>query len=953
MNIYFQNVRGLRTKTHTCYLNILAGNYDIIIFVESWLCDGILSSELCDDRYDTFRFDRDLLATNKSTGGGVMICTRRELAAVQRDDLSCSPTELLWVTIPAAALQLKYDLHIIGSYIPGDRTQVSNLSTYANLVTNFISNNPLDNYLMAGDFNLPFIEWEYSGPIYNTGGTSVEIQSLAKDLINQLTLSGFLQHNMILNSHNKILDLILSNFNIELTRCSSPLIKEDLYHPSLFIDASDITLPPLTHAPIRKYKFFKGDYASINSKLNETDWETAFLNKTTDEAINLFYERIYECIDLYIPVAITHKNNNFPAWYSTSLVKIIREKDKAHKKWKKYGNHDDYHTFSLLRARFHRVQRACYNKMIFNAQHSIRNNPKKLWNFVQSKKGSSKYPTSLTLGDTRLCTGPDIADGFNNFFEKMFLDKLPHYPALDLPPPQNGTTDFISTISINEVKVLQLLSDLDTNKGSGCDNVAPFFIVKCAKSISKPLTLIFNMSINEGVFPTIWKKARIVPVHKKGLKSKVENYRPVSILNIFSKIFERIVYDAIYSVIANAVPVEQHGFLKGRSTITNLSIFSNYIISNMEKGRQVDVVYTDFEKAFDRVDHAILIQKLEKLGISGNLLRWTESYLSNRSQMVVVGGYKSNYVTIPSGVPQGSLLGPLLYNSYLYDVYTCIKHSRFLMYADDTKLYTDITNIQDASKLQNDLYNLEEYYQRNRITVNAKKCNIISFGRKRQPIICNYTINNVPLERVSLIRDLGVYLDTKFSLIQHIDMICTKAYKTLGFIMRTCSVFSNSMCIKTVYFAYVRSILEYGCSIWSPNYIIHKQHIESIQKKFISFLCYRTRRSYLNYEEGCNGFHLLSLENRRIMLDMMLLYDLMNSRVDCPELVGRVLFLAPRRRTRRPALLHAPPHRTNYGLNEPLTRLTRLYNKLFGEIDPFHQSKPTFRKNIIRNLLET
>lgn len=207
-----------------------------------------------------------------------------------------------------------------------------------------------------------------------------------------------------------------------------------------------------------------------------------------------------------------------------------------------------------------------------------------------------------------------------------------------------------------------------------------------------------------------------------------------------SKLFEKVVHTFIYPVLSVSIPVEQHGFIKERSTTTNLAVFVDHVLNGMDGGSQVDVVYTDFEKAFDRVDHIILLRKLYELGIRGSLLRWMESYVRNRSQAVVVGGFCSNFVEIPSGVPQGSILGPLLYASYLYDVGDCFKHARYLMYADDTKVYMKIRSETDCSILQEDLTRLGEYYAENRIDINVNKCSFISFTRKKKPVDYEYSM---------------------------------------------------------------------------------------------------------------------------------------------------------------------------------------------------------------------
>lgn len=961
LNIYFQNVRGLRTKTHSCFNNILSTNYDIIILVETWLCAGIYNRELCDDRYDVFRFDRDTKATGKIIGGGVMICVRREFTAQCQyiDNEVIAPTEILWISISSTALKTNFNLNIVGTYIRGNYenqpTDIINLSNFLEnvLLTNKSSNTNSDKYIIAGDFNLPFIQWEDGEYNFCHKGESLELRELSRGLVNTLTLCGLMQYNNFQNSSGNVLDLIFSNFNIEVNIVTHPLSKVDLYHPPLHLDASDITTLPFNNATITKIQYHKGDYEKINKTLCDIDWQTEIDNRSVDDAVAFFYESLYECIHEYIPtITIKKGKKSYPSWYSKSLVNIMREKNKAHKIWKKYNNRRDYDEFSILRARYHKIHAACYNNYISSVQHSIKKNPKSFWSFVKSRKDGNTYPQSFTYDNKTLQEGPDIADGFSSFFQSTFSLPASNYRPQELLAPQISSANNISGLHVDEKQLFKVLCSTDPNKGAGDDKIPSIFAVKCAKSLTRPLALIFNKSVKEGIFPNKWKVARIVPVHKKGLQTKVENYRPISILNVFSKIFEKLIYSAIYPLIARSIPQEQHGFLRGRSTITNLTLFSKFIRNSMESKCQIDVIYTDFEKAFDRVDHFILLAKLHVLGIHGDLLRWVKSYLTNRSQTVVIGGYRSDYVSIPSGVPQGSLLGPLLYNAFLYDIYTCISHSKFLMYADDTKIFRAIKTEDDTKFLQNDMNCLVEYYRRNRIAVNINKCQVISFSLSPRPIKQVYTMNGIQLNRVEYVRDLGVHLDHKFTFSHHIDTITSKANKSLGFVMRICSSFRDPVCIKNLYFSYVRSILDFASTIWSPNYKKYINEIEEIQKKFTKFINFKTFKSFSSYNDSCKINNLLPLEQRRILLDMLYLYDILNSNIDCPELIGSLGLNVPKKRTRHTCLIHVPNHRTNYGQNETLSRIGYIYNKFFADLDPFKFNKTRYKLKIIQKIGE-
>lgn len=956
LNILYQNVRGLRTKCLDLFNNILLHDYDILLFSETWLQDDVSSAELCDARYDVFRCDRNLNATNKRTGGGVMICVRRELrACVCADWVHRSDTEALCLSIPADALDSLANLHLVIVYLPPDSdTLPTRLNYVSDNIQNLVNTYPTDNIMLIGDFNLPFISWYDENNMYCVNySPSQPLSEAATRFLDNMSYHGLSQSNLIHNINNKYLDLVFCNLPISVSHDRAPLLKEDTHHPSLNISVMDLHVVPFKENNQKRFNFFKCNYLEINEYLDSVDWSILQDTDTLDNAVNLFYKKLEECFSRFVPLTSKNiKSKRYPAWYKKSLLKINHEKMKAHKKWKRHGNPRDYDEFTLLRKRQKTVQKRCFLEFAESAENLTRYSPKYFWSYVKAKRRTSHYPKQFSLSSTQYSDPEDVCSAFNKFFESVFNTPSILSNAGSFPIFSPVNENVLSSIDINEDIVTKLLQSLDKNKGAGCDNIPPYFLASCAKSLSLPLTILFRKSLNDCTFPSVWKQAQIVPIHKKGSKSAIENYRPISILCTISKIFEKVIFDKIYPFISPLIPPNQHGFMRRRSTTSNLSLFSNYILCQMENGGQVDVIYTDFEKAFDRVDHDILLRKLQHLGIHGDLLRWVRSYLSNRSQAVVLGGFRSNYITIPSGIPQGSHLGPLLYNIYIHDIGHAIQNSKHLLYADDKKIYLTVRSLADCKRLQNDLNNLYEYYVLNKITVSTEKCQCISFTRKTRPIMFTYNFNNVVISRCEMVRDLGVYLDRKMLFSYHIDIIVTNAYRNLGFIIRTCRPFKSELSLKIVYYAYVRSILEYASSIWSPCYDKYILRLEKIQKKFLKYINFKCKKFCYNtsYKELCRGYNILTLEERRQQTDMALLYDIICNGFDCPELVEQIFIRTPRRRTTHTTLFHVPFHSTNYGKNSVFTRIVHTYNQLFPDIDPFNGSKHIFMSKIRQHI---
>ncbi|KAL0860199.1 hypothetical protein ABMA27_010506 [Loxostege sticticalis] len=681
-----------------------------------------------------------------------------------------------------------------------------------------------------------------------------------------------------------------------------------------------------------------------------------------EQSVSFFYSSLNNIIDKHVPCKVVNDKNKNPPWYTASLKKVLAEKAKYLRKYKIYGNLSDLQTFELLSNRAILLETRCYNDYMNRIENSIPTNPKSFWTYVGSKGKSQSIPSVMTYGDIKATNGDEICSSFANYFQSQFLSPQTA-PAVAVDgrdtnststssgTPLSGDTSSasqcnIGTVKISEQQVLKMLKSLDINKSAGPDNIPPILITKCAGSLSLPLTLLFQKSIDESCVPGIWKSAFITPVHKKGAKSVVENYRPISKLCIFAKVFEKIVYDATYSAIAPSFSEEQHGFLRGRSTISNLVLFNEYVSAAMEGGGQVDCIYTDYSKAFDRIDHSILLDKIYSAGIHGDLFRWFSSYITNRSQAVVTKGYTSQWLPIPSGVPQGSLLGPLLFVIFINDIKFYLKNSKIFLFADDMKIAHQIRCPTDAKSLSSDLTSLVNYCALNKLDLNVSKCFVMTFSRKPSAILFKYAIDNHILKRVHNTKDLGVIHDDKLLFDKHIESIISRANRALGFVIRSSYNFQRAKTIKLLYCAFVRSILEYGSQVWNPKYSCYVDRIERIQARFLRYLQFKFSTYDKVYLDRCKRHHLLPLEMRRELADAVYYLKILNGSVDCPELVSSISFPVPSFSQRQPKSFFIAPFQTNYRQNSYLLRAPRTLNTLAvkHDFDVFNISVNSFKK---------
>jgi hypothetical protein len=903
---------------------------------------NILDHELFDFRYNIFRRDRDYQKTGQTLGGGVLVAVRSGIPVTLKAEWN-SELEDLWVTVSDNKSRRK--IHICCAYIPPGNNFNNSTSVFCDNTSSHILNNPDDSFVVLGDFNLSDVSWSYSQftDSFVPSGFSDATSALAIDFISFADLK---QHNGIPNAYNKVLDLVLvNNLNCDVSECMDPLVHPDLHHKPLLVKIQ-LENVNFMRVPSRETKqFHKADYSLINDHLVQFDWADTFCGLDIDGATERFHNILKESIDTFVPTQIIRSNVRYPSWFSRSLILVIKHKLRAHKRWKRSRLTADYDEFALLRSRQKGLQKECFDAHVCRAERTISSDPRALHGFVKSARSVSSYPSEVSFGNAVACDSRGVCELFSDFFSSTFVNTNPNMPETIC----DGALD-ISSISFDSDDILKKLKSIDLNKGPGPDGIPPLFIKNCAESLAGALCLLFKQSLREGVFPTLWKRSYITPIHKSGSKQDVQNYRPIFKLSIFSKLMERIVVEQLTLEIKPFILPNQHGFFPGRSVESNLVQYTEFILKAMGNGGQTDAIYTDFSKAFDKINHSILIHKLQTYGIHGDLLRWLKSYISGRLQSVAINNCASRFRMCPSGVPQGSHLGPVLFILYINDIGCCFQSSHFLIYADDIKIYKKISSIANCLELQSDLIRLQKYCRENQLFLNPKKCNAISFTRCRNPIIAEYLIDGESVGRCTEIRDLGVTLDTKMTFNLHIDGVVDRALRCLNFILRISKPFKSTSTIRALYQAYVRSILEFASVVWCPQYICYIDRLERVQKKMLRHLNYRCRVSFDNMLQSAHYHKIMTLENRRTVTDMCFLFKLINGLVDSSDLLGEVCFRCPVRSLRSQTTFCMPRCGTNYAQNSFLNRSTGIFNSFFNNIEINNSSLAVFKQNVRTNL---
>jgi hypothetical protein len=341
---------------------------------------------------------------------------------------------------------------------------------------------------------------------------------------------------------------------------------------------------------------------------------------------------------------------------------------------------------------------------------------------------------------------------------------------------------------------------------------------------------------------------------------------------------ERCIYFHIYDITKDLLDSSQHGFRSNRSTTSQLIEFYSTVQENLDNGKQTDVLYLDLKKAFDKVPHNLLIHKLGMFGFNGHLLGWIENYLTNRYQRVVINGIHSNYIKVSSGVPQGSILGPLLFIYYINDLGKFINpECQISLYADDSKISCCIEDYNDCYKLQNSLHGVIKWSKLWGMVFNINKCNIMSINRNRNTIVYDYIADNINLKRVTSMLDLGLTITSTLNWEPHIKKITAKASQRLGIVKRCIGLNVNPDIKLLAYKALVRPLLEYCSQIWSHNNKKSTLLIERVQRRATYFI---TNQYDINYKERLLLCNLLPLTMRREFLDLTCFYNIKNGLID-------------------------------------------------------------------------
>ena len=563
----------------------------------------------------------------------------------------------------------------------------------------------------------------------------------------------------------------------------------------------------------------------MDRRIRQVDWD-CLSELPVDTGYQWFRDTLLSLQNECIPRAkssLTRKN----IYMNSQALRLKRQKHSLWSAYKCSQDPIDLARYQLCRNRLRGLTRQLRKELECVLVSNLKQNPKAFWRYSNSRLKVKPRISDLRNSQGSLESQDQAkANILNDFFAGVFTsESTGAMPELE----NRHTGTIISDLAITRQTVEKKLLVLKPTSAPGPDEVHSRVLRELGRSLAYPLTLLYQRSLDTGMLPAVWKLGKVVTIFKKGDKHCPGNYRPVSLTSVSCKVLESLIRDALMEHLTTyrLLSDEQHGFRPKRSCSTQLLAIIDAWSRMLEGGTSVEVVYLDFQKAFDSVPHNRLLYKLGCYGVAGKLLSWIEAFLSNRWQQVTIGGCQSNLVPVASGVPQGSVLGPLLFLLYvndLPDVVSCpVK-----MFADDTKLFSGVSTDSDAAAMQRDIDALVDWSDSWQMPFNKGKCKVLHVGSGNSAF--SFHMSGELLESSPVERDLGVQVDTLLKFREQAAAAIAKATRVLAVIRRSFAQI-DEVTLPLLFKSLVRPHLEYGNLVWGPFNRTDQKAVERVQRR--------------------------------------------------------------------------------------------------------------------------
>ena len=836
LTILHLNTRSIISKLNEVQNLLQQLPTSILAVTETWLTDNTADTIHIPGYTFTYR------NRGEGRGGGVGLFTREDIKHKEMIiPTSFTSFESLFINISST----KSTDIVVGVIYrpPGTNLDFFNTEFESLIDLLIVYKNRNKRIFLAGDFNIDLLASE----------THIPTADFTDCLTSHHFLPLILQPTRITTTTATLIDNIFTNSPASVT--NSAIIISDISDHLPIITWIENTSKPLNKLGNPQLVRTVNDNTISNFRLllDKLDWSPVLSLCSKNEsnlAYALFIKLIQFNYDQAFPLrprGTTKRKSAQNPWMTQGLLNSTKKKEKLYVTFVKNPTPANKARFTAYRNKYKvirtKLEQDYYSNEFAKYNHDI----KKTWQLIKSIVNTENKDTiikEILINGKKIEDSELIADIFNTHFTN-----LPKSLAQNIPLSKKSYQDYMPASSMNSFAMLPTSSyeiiainkTLKDTHSTGPDDLNPHILSPLMDLLATPLSEIINCSIRTGDVPSDIKLAKVIPIHKQGNKNEVSNFRPISILPFFSKLFERVMYDRLYSFISQSKILYpfQHGFQPGHSTYMSLLDIQDKISQAMDNNEYSIGIFLDLAKAFDTVDHKILLHKLETYGIRGVALAWLSSYLTNRRQQVSCNGKLSSFQNIVFGVPQGSILGPLLFLIYINDLPNSATFLHYILFADDSNAFYSHSSYDQLIKIvNNDLELANDWFKANKLSLNLSKTNYIIFrsNKKLVPTLDNpLRIENKLIPQVSSSKFLGIHIDQHLKWDIHIAEIAKKISKNTG-IIRRISYLLPTHILKNLYFTLIHPYLNYCNLIWTSTYDTHLLKLNILQKKAIRII---------------------------------------------------------------------------------------------------------------------
>lgn len=844
MRVFYTNACSISNKW--AELKSRFQDATIVAITETWLKPEEQTVNLLPG-FCTYRADRD----DGRTGGGTMLLVSQYYEQHSVDYLVNSNVQAVGLTCVSG----KVAVRIVCVYRSPGASIVENESLLEFIGTQVRTNG---RFLLLGDFNAPEINWQEERAAKGTFGHNLLACIHRHTLIQQVETPTRWREGQT----PSLLDLVITRGQNDVCKMKTeaPLGRSDHGVLAFNLVVKNSTPPDKFR---RAYGKINQSYLIENAKL--LNWDVS-KDAPVQAQWATIRDNLLALTDMVAPLKKVRRMGNLP-WWTSQVIKAQSRKTRAWGRYKHTRGHLRYLQYKAACQRASRIQNECRRKYEAKLAKNAKRNPKAYYNYVQSRAAMRR-----AVGNVRDASGKhsetnkEKAQSLFKYFETVYQRDKGTDSHIK---PQREDIAVMPVVDITEKEVSTALRKLNISKAAGPDGIHPAILKPLADIISHALVTIFRTSLREGVLPADWKTATVTPIHKGGDADLVENYRPVSLTSVVLKTLERILRDKIVAHVTHQklLSAQQHGFVRKKSCLTNLLCFLDEITKRLDQGQSVEVCYLDFRKAFDTVNHRLLLHKLHAFSLDPVLIRWIEHFLMGRSFQVSVEGEKSQTGIACSGVPQGSVLGPILFLLFVNDLASTLENPCY-MFADDVK----IVGLPTEESVQRDLDRLFAWSVAWELPLNFGKCqHLVTTKAQHISRVIGPSGNPIQLEKTAVARDLGVLISNDFKPRAQCEAAIKKGNRALHQLRRAVSSRDPTILVP-LYKAFVRPHLEYCVQAWCPYLKGETARLEKVQRRFTRW--FKNQRE-LSYDVRLKNLNLFSMKRRRLRGDLIETFKLL------------------------------------------------------------------------------